>query len=239
MKRVLFLSLKLLLLIFMFSSCLNNDDYINRRAHGDVIIRAYQKADSVVYNVQFFVYSSIPMEQVSAFAENLPDSVIHLDSTLYRYTFTHLPELSSYSSSIPNAQRYFFDVSFDFSDVISVSDYLDTTVIAPPVVTKAEWNSDFERIEIEWERNSKTQYYKVLLINSNNEIMFETPLLSGVEKDIQINEYTDGWLNKKAPSDSIMLGIQINAYLFEPFATTFDLQCIATNNLHSVNWNAE
>lgn len=239
MKRAFLLSLKLLLLLFVFNSCLNNDDYIDRRAYGDAIIRAFQQADSVIYGVQLYVYSSVPMQQVSAFAQNIPDSVIQLDSTLYRYTFTHLSELSTYTTKIPDAQRYLFDVSFAQTDVLRVSDYLDTAVVAPPVINKAEWNNDFKRIEIEWERNTKTQYYKVLLSNTNNEIVFETPLLNGVEKNLQIDSFTYGWLNNKAPLQDTILRVQINAYLFEPVATTFDLQCIATNNLHTVEWKVE
>lgn len=236
MKRLLMLTGSLMLFLLVFNSCLNDDDYIDRRAYGDALIRAYQQGDSVVYNVQLFVYSSVPMKDVSAFAKNNPDSIIQLDSLQYRYTFMSNPSRESYLSEVPSSDRYSFDVSFGADDILRVSDYLDTSVVAPPVIDTLRWNDDSNQIEIEWKNSAKTHFNKLFLINDKNEILFESELLEKSQTRQHINQYSYGWQTGKIPTETTVLKVQVNAYLFEPMATTFDIQCIATNDQYTVDW---
>jgi hypothetical protein len=236
MNRFLIFAGILMLLLLVFNSCLNDEDYIDRRAYGDALIRAYQQGDSVVYNVQLFVYSSVPMHEVTAFAKNNSDSIIQLDSLQYRYTFMNTPSRESYLSEVPSADRYSFDVSFGAEDMLRVSDFLDTSVVSPPVIDTLKWNEDSSQIEIEWKNSTKTHYYKLFLINDKNEVLFESELLEKSQTRHHINQYTYGWQTGKIPTENTVLKVQVNAYLFEPMATTFDIQCIATNDQHSVDW---
>jgi hypothetical protein len=222
-------------LLAIASSCLN-DTFVDHRAYGDAHIRTYWQEDQVVYGVELYSYSNFPMKGVTAFAKSNPDQVFTLDTVRFQYTYRFKPEKSSYTTTKPSADWYYFDVAFGSDDQLRVSDYLDTQVIAPPIINDIRWDENLGHHHIEWDLVNNAQYYKLFLLNSNSEVVFETDLLEGTQGRTHINHYTNGWISGRLPKENTTLKLQLNAYLFEPMPTSFDIQCIATNDLHSIEW---
>lgn len=224
----------LILIISLTASCLDitNDKHV---AYGDAIINVYQTADSINYNVQLFTYSWNKMRDVIAYtdAESTP---IVLDSLNYQYTFSYNPKKASFSTSLPTASKYTFEIIFEDGGELLVVDYLDSVTINPPVISELKYDEEEKQIILEWDVVENAQFYKVILIDNENEIAFETELLEYTSNQIVINKYSYGWFTDKQPDGDTTFKVVIYAYLFEAIPSTFDIQCIAINDLHTVEW---
>lgn len=219
----------------IFSSCLD-DANVDRRAYGDALIRTYLQGDSIVYNVQLYTYSSHPMKEVSVNTKSNPQQVIELDSLQNRFTFASIPNRATYTTNIPEADHYYFDVVYGVDDALRVADYLDTTVIFPPMISELRWDSELEYIILKWRKVFNAQYYKVLLLDDKDNLLFESQLLENTQMHYDIGKFTYGWYSGKQPTDATQLKVVVNAYLFEPVLSTFDIQSISTNDKHLVDW---
>lgn len=205
-------------------------------AYGDALTRVYQDGDSLRYQVELYLYSNFQMSAVTASTKSDPTTLIELDTIRYKYTFVNIPSRLIYNTTAPKADHYLFDILFESGEKIRVSDYLDSTIIAPPQISNLEWNKNNNQIEIEWDVVKNAQYYKILLLGDDKQVAFETDLLHRSQTSFNISKFTNGWQINQQPTENKTYKIQLNAYLFEPVASTFDIQCIATNDQHSMTW---
>lgn len=231
------LKTKAALLVFaaILTSCLGEYEP-QYSAYGDALTRVYQDGDSLRYEVELYLYSNFQMSAVTASTKSDPTTLIELDTIRYKYTFVNIPSRLKYKSTPPKADYYLFDILFESGEKIKVSDYLDTTIIAPPKISNLEWSKVNDQIEIEWGVVKNAQYYKVLLMEGGDQVAFETDLLHRSQTSFNISKFTNGWQINQQPTENKTYKVQVNAYLFEAAASTFDIQCIATNDQHSVTW---
>lgn len=220
------------------SSCLN-EEYTGQTAYGDAFIKSVQLNDSTVgYNLQLYAYSWSEMKSVTVYSEN-DSTEFQLDTIDYKYTFAYRPEVTTYEPQPPEADKYYFSVTFDNDEKAVVTDYLNTNVIVPPQIKKLEWNNDNQTIQLEWHPVTKAQLYSVALIDQSGKMVYETELLEPTINTYHINQFSYGWYTSDKPTETTTFQIVISAFIFEPIASTFDLQCMAVNNLNSIEWKIE
>jgi hypothetical protein len=221
--------------VLFLTSCLNDKDY-EQTAYGDVFVKAVQLTDSTVgYQLQFYAYSWSEMKSVSVVAQK-DSSVYDLDTIDYKYTYAWRPLENIFLPQAPAEDKYFFDITFEDGEVQVVTDYLSANVILPPKIKKLEWNEENKSIEVEWEPVANVHLYSVTLINPSGQIVYETELLDRTVNLYHINQFSYGWYNNGKPTQTTTYKLAINAFLFEPIASTFDIQCMALNNLDSITW---
>ena len=224
------------LVTFGFTSCLDEGDP-GEIAHGDAFIRAYWSGDSVVYNTELYTYSWYEMKTVTAYSGNDTTQLSALDD--YQFTFSYVPERVSFSTTAPTAAQYYFDILLENGTEYTATDYLKSQTINPPIVSELSWDSVYNRIQLEWEAVEDADYYRVILVNTENENVFDTDLLLLSTKSLSISVYSNGWNANKQPNGNTTFKVLVYAYLFEPEPSTFDIQCIAVNDRHSIEWMPE
>ena len=231
------LGLFLFLVSFIFTSCLDTD-YTGQTAYGDAFIKSVFLKDSVTvgYNVQLYTYSWSEMKSVSVNTGSDTENMINLDTIDYKYTFAYQPNEVSYSQDPPEQNDYSFNVTFDNDEQTVVKDYLSDQYILPPRIKWLEWDDVDKQIKLEWEGVNNAQIYSVALITPDGKVAFETNMLENTVTSIWINQYTYGWHNGLKPTETITYQIILRAFLFEPVASTFDIQCMALNDLYSIEW---
>jgi len=220
---------------FFLSSCLN-EEYTGQTAYGDAFIKSVQLTDSTVgYNLQLYAYSWSEMKSVTVSSEN-DSTEYQLDTIDYKYTFAYRPAETLYLPQPPEANKYFFSITFDNDEKAVVNDYLNSNVLLPPQIKKLEWNNDNQTIQLEWYPVTKVQLYSVALIDQSGKMVYETELLDQTITTYPINQFSYGWHTDKKPTETTTFQIVLSAFIFEPIASTFDLQCMAVNNLSSIVW---
>jgi hypothetical protein len=219
---------------FIMYSC--KEEEVALTAYGDVLIKSIQKGDSVFYGIYFYAYSWEKMTKVTVNREG-DDKKITLDSLEYRFTFTHFPANDEYTSIKPARARYIFNVVFDNNEQYEASDILDSTAVLPPVIKDCYFNKEDDRLILDWEATKLAYKYIVVLENETNDIIFQSELLNADQTYLWITSNTYGWVTNKQPIGGEKYRVSVTAYQFEPVASSFDLQSIATAEGGTVEWD--
>lgn len=224
----------ILLSLLLFSSCFENED-VKPTAYGDVIAKSIIRNDTVVYGINYFVYSYTQMDSatVNRYGE---DNKVTLDSLEYRYTFSFMPEYSDYSAVKPQKGNFVFNVAFKDNESYTATDYLDSIFLNPPSIKKLSFDNETEQFKIEWQSDSKADSYRVILVDDKNEIAFQSELLYPSVTYLMIEANSAGWLKDKHPEKGKVFKVVLSAYLYESMASSFDLQSISINDTASVSW---
>jgi len=219
--------------IAIFVSCneIDNTPVI----YGDAIVRSFNRGDSVVYGVCFYTYSYDRMKQVKVSKEGANQEQL-LDSAGNRYTFYFMPDSSVYSSKKPASGKYQFDVLFDDGTALTAYDYLDSAIMNPPVIKKCEFDSVDLKLNLEWDKVTSAQQYRIFLENEKNEVVFQSDFLSSSKLSFGITSSTDGWLSSKRPGGGENYKLLLVAYQYEAVATAFDLQSISFTEGNYFKW---
>lgn len=204
-------------------------------AYGDAMIRVYKQGDSLMFNRLFYTYSSTAMDAVKVRAKS-NDETIDLDTIRGKYTFAHLPELSSYSSTPPDDDTYYFDITFSDKKTAMASDYLYNDYIEPAEFTTLEWDTISNKVNLKWEHDESTDYNKIMLLDSVNKIVFETDFIEYYYTEMSLYEYSLGWIDSYEPENGSVFKVMIISYLYEYDVSAFDIQCLAVNDLNSFTW---
>lgn len=235
MKTTIKFALIIATLSMSFSSCLN-DSYNASTAYGDVFIKSTLLEDSTIaYNIELYTYSSSEMASVSVYSESDPTH-IELDTIDYKYTFAYRPDEVKYLKQPPASDKYFFWVTFQNGEEIMANDYLSTDYLTPPQVDSLIWDNEDKQIILKWKKVSKAQLYNIVLLDSEDKPVFESELLKSNVTNLIINQFTTGWYANKKPTQNGTYRVVINAYLFEPVYTIFDIQCISVNDKNKIEW---
>ncbi|MDA3880892.1 MAG: hypothetical protein PF436_10930 [Prolixibacteraceae bacterium] len=211
------------------------DDNPEPTAYGDAMIRVYKQGDSLVFNRAFYVYSTSEMDSVTVRGKNLGET-IKLDTISKKYTYAYIPELDTYVSTPPDDETYYFDITFTDQTIITVTDYLDDNYIEPVEFEKLEWDTLSNKLRLKWERVENADYNKVLLLDSEDKIVFETDMIDNYYTDISINDYSYGWNDSYSPKKDDEFKVMILSYLYEYSITAFDVQCLSINDQNSFTW---
>ncbi len=234
-NRLLILSFIVFAISMVLTSCLDNDYDTPVQAHGDALVRVFYEGDSLVYGLQFFTYSNTEMKSVKAYHEN-SSAKVSLDSTEGAFTFAYTPPRDSYSTDKPEEGRYFFDVVFESGHFVTLTDYLYSQTLNPPDISMVKPEVNTGNLTVSWIRDLNAQYYKVALLDESRSVLFETPLLDNYHTNYIVTADAYGWYDDNTFVQGEEYRLIVNAYLFEPMASSLDIQCIATNDLQTFIW---
>lgn len=236
--RTIFSTMVLILTALFVTSCMNTD-YTGQSAYGDAFIKSVMVNDSVIaYNLQLYTYSWSEMKAVNVYSG--ADALqIRLDTIDYKYTFAKITDGEVYFPEPPIEDTYYFTVTFDNDEQIVVTDDLTALFINPPQIILLEWDNVDKQIKLKWEPIEKAQFYSIALLATDGQVAFETEMLDNTETEKWINKYTYGWHNNSKPEETTTYKIILRAFLFEPIASTFDIQSMSVNDLNSIEWKME
>jgi hypothetical protein len=232
------INLKLLVIIlsvvFMGTSCSDNleGEY---QLKGDVFIKAYKQADTVVYNRLYYAYSNYEMENVTVTDSDNAIN-IELDTISYKYTYAHIPARDTYTTERPESGNYLFDVEFEDGTTELAEDYLEPGYVVPVDFTTLGWDTASNKLIIEWDKVDNADYYGLVLKNENEEIIYESGIINNIYNRISLNNYTTGWKDGLLPESGDSLKVIHTTYRFEYQISTYDLQCLAVNDVNTVAW---
>lgn len=223
---------------FVMVSCINTE-YTGQSAYGDAFIKSAMVNDSVVgYNLQLYAYSWSEMKSVNAYSGN-DDNLIALDTIDYKYTFAYQPYRENFSPEPPAEDDYYFRVTFDNDEQTVVTDYLSSLVINPPHIKALEWDDVDKQIKLQWDKVENAQIYSIALLTDAGQVAFESEMLDSTITEKWINQLTYGWHSSLKPTKTSTYKLVIRAFLFEPVASTFDIQCMAVNDLNKIEWKLD
>ncbi|MBN1924552.1 MAG: hypothetical protein JW798_01845 [Prolixibacteraceae bacterium] len=229
----LFVPVILALIITISISCNEDDEPLT--AYGDAFITTIKRNDSVFYGLNLYAYSWSKMKEVNVSHNSLPFQVI-LDTLNYRYTHAFIPSESSFTEILPDSGIYIFEAVFDNGEEYTSTDYLDTSIILPPVVTEAVFDTTDQKFTVKWESVCNNCAYRVMLKDEENKIAFQTELLNYDQLSVSITQYTYGWQMNAQPYGGEKYTVVIMGFLFEPVPSSFDLQCVSINNENEFTW---
>jgi hypothetical protein len=220
-----------------FNSCLKEEETIPI-VYGDVLIETIQRSDSVLYGLHYYAYSYNKMDEVTVRRDD-DDTVVALDSVAGRYTFSHVPALSEYKNVKPVRGEYIFDVFFSSGQQQEVYDVLDSTCILPVRIKTFDYDGDGNKLVVEWEGNSLDDQYYLVLVNEDNEVVFQSGALNVKPDYLWIYSSSNGWATNKEPQGGEKYKAIITAYQYETVATAFDLQSISAAESGYIEWNMD
>lgn len=215
------------------SDNLENED--QSKAIGDVFIKAYKEADTVVYNRLFYAYSNYEMKSVTV-SDFDNEMTIELDTIAYKYTYAHIPSRETYTTEIPEEETYLFDIEFEDGTTEQTDDYLEPEYVDPVDFNTLEWDTVSNKLIIEWEKIDNADYYAIVLQNANEEIIFDSGIINNIYNRISINDYATGWKTGYKPEFGDSLKVIHTTYRFEYQISTYDIQSLAVNDLNTVAW---
>jgi hypothetical protein len=238
--RKIGMNLKLLVFVifsvFVGTSCsdyLDNED--QSKVKGDVFIRAFKEGDTIVYNRLYYAYSNYEMESVTVTGQD-NDINIELDTISYKFTYAHIPARDTYTTERPGSGNFLFDVEFEDGTTELAEDYLEPVYVVPVDFTTLEWDTTSNKLIIEWDKVDNADYYGLVLKNENEEIVYESGIINNIYNRISLNNYTPGWKDGLMPESGDSLRIIHTTYSFEYQISTYDLQCLAVNDINIVAW---
>jgi hypothetical protein len=223
-------------MLAMFWSCDKEDETLT--AYGDAFISTISRGDTVYYGLNLYAYSYYRMDEVKVSLLNKTFQVT-LDTLQYRYTHASIPGDDDYTLTPPDSGTYVFDAFFDDGSQHTSADFLDTAVIFPPVVTEAVFDTTNQQFMVKWESVCDKCGYRVMLINESKKVVFQTDLLNYDQNAFSITPYTYGWGLSTQPLGGETYSVVVMAFMFEAAASSFDLQCISTNNENEFTWEYE
>lgn len=232
---------KLLVKLFFFASLASlfyscNDDSETPIVYGDAIVRSFTRGNSTVYGICFFAYSYDRMKNVKVYNDKT-GTELSLDSTSNRYTFSYLPDTSSYSTQKPSRSNYTFKTVFDDGTEIDASDILDSTVLEPPVINKYQFDSVDIKFSLDWDDVKNVYQYRVLLEDPKNNVIFQSDFLPTSQSSITITSSSGGWLSGKIPQGGEKYKAIVVAYQYETIPSVFDLQSISFTEGNYFQWS--
>lgn len=237
MKNIIKTATFVILSVFL-SSCLENTN--DNIAYGDVFAKSTILDNGEVgFSIQLYAYSMTAMENVDVYLEN---STIEysLDTFDFKYTYAYQPEETIHNDKMPESGQYFFNVTFEDGSFYHGADFLKSDYIEPTQLDRVTWDDENKRIDLVWTNvEGKTNLYSVHLLDESGKLVFESELMEGDVTSFSINQFTYGWYTGNKPAETAEYTILLYGYLFEPVASTFDIQCISVNDKEKFLWNLE
>jgi len=222
--------------VFIGSSCseyMENEE--QSKAKGDVFVRAYKEGDTIVYNRLYYAYSNYEMKSVTV-SDFENEMSIELDTIAYKYTYAHIPARETYTNEQPESGNYLFDVAFEDGTSELVEDYLEPGYVMPAEFTTLQWDTASNKLVVEWDKVENADYYGLVLKNDNEEVIYDSGIINNIYNRVSLNNYTPGWKDGLFPETGDSLKVIHTTYRFEYQISTYDLQCLAVNDVNKVAW---
>ena len=228
----LFLKILGLALLAGFVSC--DDEEIVATGQGDAFIISRVAGQDTVFGLALHGFGNKDFTSVSVVdGEDTPYQLSSYNG--YPYDFFYETPENDFTVELPYTGNYNFSFAFITAETYEDADVLSTGVIFPANITKYEYNSDNEQIELEWDRMDDADFIVVYLEDTDGVPVFVSRSLSGSTTSFNIAAGTVGW-DSYVPETGHPYRVLIRAYMYEANGQrdlNIQAESIATS---SVNW---
>ncbi len=217
MKRIFQLLIPGFLAAAFLVSCKGKN--AEKTGFGDAVIVARSSGGKTMFGLNLHAFSTDKMTSVTAYAASLPADAYTLTpwenlSTEYLY------ETSSdlFTTTIPVTGEYRFRVNFAGGDTITYTDKLTTEVVLPPQIIRCSFRPAEKLLDLEWSQVDNASFYNMKLYDSEEKILFISPLFVTSRTTYTFGENSQGWQVTQFPANKAPVTIEVSTYLLEPGA---------------------
>jgi hypothetical protein len=215
MKKGMFF---LILLVSIVSERCSYDDPTMLGSSGDLVqadafIRTIDGGTSGLKHAPaFFVYSILPMKYAEVFFEGKPETKISLNR-IDDFTFGFYQQEKEYSTFLPKAGRYQFNIELSNGRQLVVYDELLSLYAVPVKLESPESAQSDISVKFAWKNESKAEAFKLKLYTVEGNLRYESDLLGKTDTVFQVRN-TDPNLLGAALENKQAYAV-VEAYLFE------------------------
>lgn len=144
----------------------------------------------------------------------------------YHQDFVWNTPRNQFKKELPEAGDYVFNATFKTGQTYTFYDRLYSTIVYPPKITKCQYVTANERVNVEWETVANADTYNVKLLNANGDVLFVSQVLNRITDNFLFNKNSQGWQTSSYPANGQELMVEVSAYLVEVGARNTELQSI-------------
>jgi hypothetical protein len=211
-------------MIFL-NSCIDSD--IDPVGYGDAFILVEISGQDTLMGLGLHAFSYSEFTTVNVQHETDISKSYTLQAYLgYAQDFVWSTPRNEYSRALPVAGDYIFSATFRGGHTQVFYDKLYATVVYPPKLTKCLYNSDNQKVEVEWDRVSNADSYNVKLLNTDGDILFVSPVFNRITDIYIFDKSTQGWQTSSFPTVGQNVTVEVASYLLEVGANGNELQSV-------------
>ncbi len=209
--RGIFLEVLGLALLAGLSSC--DDEVIVANGQGDAFIISRVEGQDTVFGLALHGFGNKDFKSVSAVdGENTSYKLSSYNG--YTYDYYYETAENDFTKDLPYLGNYNFSFTFTTAETDDDTDVLSDDVIYPANITKCEYNTDDEQIELGWDEMSDADFIVIYLEDAEGNTVFVSKSLSGSKTSYNISDSTDSWGNY-TPESGSTYKVLICAYMYE------------------------
>lgn len=211
---------KLVLLAFIvtgFWAC-NDDDPQTFDFVGEVVTLKRTMDGEEKYALSYYAYANMKMDSASV---DFPgDSTLTLSAAdAQKLTYFYQASDEDFTTSAPVTENYDFTVVNNDVEYTATENHSFTDVDIP-TIDSVDVTTSTESVYVEWNNNDDAEGYAVQILDDNNEIVFNSYILSDDADSFTANQSTGSWETSLSSGETYT--IEVQAMVFEDGATNAD-----------------
>ncbi len=217
--------LAIIVITFMFVSCLKEEDY---EGFGDAYFVVEKVEQDTLKGLVLHAFSYSEFLSVTVTLQGNQDIRYELKPYLgYNQDFVWKTPANQLSTSLPATGDYVFNAIFNGGQTSTFYDKLTPEYILPPVIDVCEYVSTVKRVDVEWRDVAKADVYNVKLLNMNDSVLFVSEVYNSNITNFSFGESTRGWQTSSYPAKGQQVKVEVAAYLLEPGKSLDEIQAVS------------
>jgi hypothetical protein len=196
---------------------------------GDAIIVAKQSGTSVVYGISLYAYTLSSFSSVTASSAASPEKKYTLKSNHgYTTSFYYETPESEFTTTKPEAGAYNFSAVFENGITQNFQNTLTDKVLPIPNVTKCEYNTTDQKLEVGWNALADANSYSVSMFDGTTLVFGSIELAKTVlAYPVKYTTTGGGWTVGFTPVSGKTYNVRVFAYLYEPRGGAYNVQAVS------------
>jgi hypothetical protein len=223
----------ILLLSVLFASC--NKDSKEATGIGDVLVVAKNVGGSTVYGISIYAYTFNSFQSVTVANNSIADHTYTLKSNQgYKTNFYYETTGAEFTATKPTAATYKFSAVFENGTTDEFEDILSDKVLAPPTITKCEYNTTKHMLEATWTALTNADSYAINIFDGSKAVFGSTEL-PNTNKTYSVSASGLGWASGFTPESGKTYTVRLYAFLYEPNGDSYNVQATSFAEM-SAQW---
>ncbi len=223
----------IVLLSVLLASC--NKDSKEATGVGDVLVVAKNVGGSTVYGISIYAYTFSSFQSVTVANNSVADHTYTLKSNQgYKTNFYYETTGAEFTATKPDAATYKFSAVFENGTTDEFEDILTDKVLAPPTVTKCEYNATKHMLETTWTALTNADSYAINIFDGSTAVFGSTELANTV-KTYSVSASGAGWASGFTPESGKTYTVRLYAFLYEPNGDSYNVQATSFAEM-SAQW---
>jgi hypothetical protein len=211
--------------LFLLNSCIDTD--IDPVGYGDAFILVEISGQDTLMGLGLHAFSYSEFTSVNVqLSSDVSKSYVLQPYLGYAQDFVWSTPRNEYTRALPGAGDYVFNATFRGGHTQVFYDKLYATVVYPPKITKCVYNTNNQKVEVEWDRVSNADSYNVKLLNSDGEMLFVSPVFNRITDIYIFDKNSQGWQTSSYPTVGQNITVEVASYLLETGTTGNELQSV-------------